>query len=359
MRSLIRQTKEFLDSRLKLSQLSVLAKGKTVPEHKHSFWYYFGGICLFLFIIQVITGVLLMLYYTPTIDGAHESIRFIMSEVKFGWLIRSVHSWTANILIGAIFIHMFSAFFMKAYRPPRELTWVTGFFLLLIFFAFGFSGYLLPWNELSFFATKVGTDIIGTIPIAGKAIKNFILGGSEISGASLSRFFWFHVAVLPLITIVFLGLHIILVQLHGISHLIGLPRKDIKEIPFFPDFIIKDAIGWLLILGLVGILCVFFPWEIGPEADPFAPTPIGIKPEWYFTFMFTTLKVIPSHVAFLEGELLAIFGFILGGIIWMLVPFLDRRASREKKSPGFTFIGILISIYILIMTAVTYLFPNL
>ncbi len=359
MRSIVWKIKEFFDSRFKLTLLSVLAKGKTVPEHKHSFWYYFGGICLFLFIIQVITGVLLLLYYTPTIDGAHESIRFIMSEVKFGWLIRSVHSWSANILMGAIFIHMYSTFFLKAYRPPRELTWITGFFLLLIFFAFGFSGYLLPWNELSFFATRVGTDIIGTLPIAGKAIKDFILGGPEISGATLSRFFWFHVAVLPLITIVFLGLHLILVQIHGMSHPIGIPRKDIKEIPFFPDFIMKDAIGWLLILGLVGILCVFFPWEIGPKADPFAPTPIGIKPEWYFTFMFTTLKVIPSHVAFLEGEMLAILGFILAGIIWMLVSFLDRRASREKKSPAFTFFGILTLIYILIMTAVTYLFPNL
>ena len=196
MKKLLLNLHSYFDERFKLTELAQLATKKKVPEHKHSFWYYFGGICLFLFVIQVLTGILLLLYYTPSIDSAHESIEYIMSQVKFGWLIRSVHSWTANILIGAIFIHMFSSFFLKAYRPPRELTWITGFFLLLIFLFFGFSGYLLPWNELSFFATRVGTDIAGTIPVIGKAIKTFILGGPDVSGATITRFFWLHVAVL-------------------------------------------------------------------------------------------------------------------------------------------------------------------
>lgn len=112
----------YLEERFKLSELGHFAKKKKVPEHKYSIWYYFGGICLFLFVVQVITGILLLLYYTPSVDSAYESVHFIMSQVKFGWLIRSVHSWSANILIGAIFVHMFSTFFLKAYRPPRELT---------------------------------------------------------------------------------------------------------------------------------------------------------------------------------------------------------------------------------------------
>ncbi|NIM59011.1 MAG: cytochrome bc complex cytochrome b subunit, partial [Candidatus Aminicenantes bacterium] len=148
MKNLIQSIYSYLDSRFMISELAKFAKKKKVPEHKHSLWYYFGGICLFLFVLQVLTGILLLLYYTPSVDSAHESIQFIMSQVKFGWLMRSVHSWSANILIAAIFIHMFSSFFLKAYRPPRELTWITGFFLLLIFLLFGFSGYLLPWNEL-------------------------------------------------------------------------------------------------------------------------------------------------------------------------------------------------------------------
>jgi len=359
MKNLFQKLFVYFDSRLMLSSIGELAKKKKVPEHKHSFWYYFGGICLFLFFIQVITGVLLLLYYKPTMDSAYESIQFIMSQVKFGWLIRSVHSWTANILIGVIFIHMFSAFFMKAYRPPRDLTWITGFFLLLIFMAFGFSGYLLPWNELSFFATRVGTDIAGTLPLIGKAIKSFVLGGPDVSGATITRFFWLHVAILPLFTVILLGVHILLVQILGMSKPIGLSEKKVKEVPFFPNFILKDALGWMLILTLIGVLCVFFPWELGKKADIFATTPLGIKPEWYFTFMFTTLKIVPAHVLFLEGEILAIFGFMIGGLIWMLVPYLDRRSGKEIKSPGFSLFGLIILLYIVVMTALTYLHPNL
>lgn len=359
MKDFLSKLYAYLDSRLMLTSIGELAKKKKVPEHKHSFWYYFGGICLFLFVIQVITGILLLLYYKPTMDSAYESIQFIMSHVKFGWLIRSVHSWTANILIGAIFIHMFSAFFMKAYRSPRDMTWITGFFLLLIFMAFGFSGYLLPWNELSFFATRVGTDIAGTLPFVGEALKTFIRGGPDVSEATITRFFWLHIAILPLFAVVFLGIHIVLVQILGMSTPIGVPKTKVKEVPFFPNFILKDAIGWMLILTLIGILCVFFPWELGKKADIFATTPIGIKPEWYFTFMFTTLKLVPAHILSLEGEMLAILGFMLGGLIWLLMPYLDRNAKIEKKSPGFSLFGLFVLLYIIVMTAVTYLHPSL
>jgi cytochrome b6 len=359
MKNRLNSISSYLDSRFKLSELGQLAKKKKVPEHKHSIWYYFGGICLFLFVIQVITGILLLLYYTPSVDAAYESVHFIMSQVKFGWLIRSVHSWSANILIGAIFVHMFSSFFLKAYRPPRDLTWISGFFLLLIFLAFGFSGYLLPWNKLSFFATRVGTDIMGTLPWIGEKIKYFILGGPTVSGATLSRFFWLHVAVLPAMTAVILAIHLILVQVLGMSKPLGHKESDVKEIPFFPDFILKDSMGWILILALIGVLCVFFPWEVGEKADPFATTPLDIKPEWYFLFMFTTLKLIPSHVLFLEGEVLAIFGFIIGGLVWMLVPVLDRNAVREKRSPFFSLFGLIVLVYIIVLTVLSYIHPRL
>jgi cytochrome b6 len=348
---------EFLDERFLLSDIITFGRKKMVPEHRQSFWYFFGGICLFLTGIQVATGLLLLLYYTPHVDFAHESVQFIMSQVKFGWLIRSVHSWTANILIGVIFVHMFSTFFLKAYRKPRELTWMTGFFLLVMFMAFGFSGYLLPWNELSYFATRVGTDIAGSLPLIGKWLKTVILGGPDVSQATLSRFFWFHVALLPLAALAFIGLHVLLVQTLGMSKPVGVREK--REIPFFPDFLLKDAVGWTLILVLVGVLCVFLPWEVGPKADPFAPTPLGIKPEWYFTFMFTTLKIVPPHILGVEGEMLAILGFLAGGLLWLLVPFLDRRAARDERSPVFTWAGLAVALYIIVMTVLTYTVPKL
>src|SRR3954466_3235506 len=130
---------------------------KTVPIHRHTIWYYFGGMTLFLFSIQVVTGILLLLYYRPTAESAFESVQFIMAEVQFGWLIRSLHSWSANLMILTLFIHMASVYLTRAYVRPREITWVTGVGLLVLVLGFGFSGYLLPWNKLAFFATQVGT----------------------------------------------------------------------------------------------------------------------------------------------------------------------------------------------------------
>lgn len=349
----------YFQERFKWQGIVDLARKKTVPEHPYSFWTYFGGLCLFLFVIQVITGALLLLYYVPTVDKAHESIVFIMGQVRFGWLVRSVHSWSANILIGAIFIHMFSSFFLKAYRRPREITWVTGFFLLLIFMAFGFSGYLLPWNELSFFATRVGTDILGQVPIVGPTLKAFVLGGKEVSGATLSRFYWFHIVVLPVAALLFLGIHLYLIQVQGISRPIGVKPEKIKEIPFFPDFFLRDAAIWFTVLALIGVLCVFFPWDIGEKADPFAPTPIGIRPEWYFTFMFTTLKLVPAHIFGLEGEKVALLLFAFAGMLWMLIPYWDRKASRDQRNLFTTAIGLVVIIYITVMTLITYLLPRL
>ena len=181
-------------------------KEKAVPVHKHSLWYYFGGATLFLFGVQVITGLLLLFYYQPTAASAYESVQFIMTQVRFGWLVRSIHSWSANLMIGALVIHMFSVFFTKAYRRPRELTWLSGMGLFFIALAFGFSGYLLPWNTLAFFATRVGTEIAGVTPIIGKWLLTFLRGSEDVTGATLSRFFAIHVGILPATITIFLGI---------------------------------------------------------------------------------------------------------------------------------------------------------
>jgi cytochrome b6 len=136
-------TKDWLDERLSISALSDLARKKEVPLHRYSIWYYFGGMTLFLFVVQVVTGILLLLYYRPSSENAFESVQFIVTEVQFGWLIRSIHSWSANLMIATLFIHLFSVFFLRAYYRPREMTWVSGVVLLFIVICFGFSGYLL------------------------------------------------------------------------------------------------------------------------------------------------------------------------------------------------------------------------
>ena len=146
--------KDWFDQRLAISSIADVARKKEIPLHRHTIWYYFGGMTLFLFTVQVVTGILLLLYYRPSADNAFESIQFIVTEVKFGWLIRSIHSWSANLMIATLFIHLFSVYFLRAYRSPRELTWVSGVFLLFIAICFGFSGYLLAVEQVGLLCYK-------------------------------------------------------------------------------------------------------------------------------------------------------------------------------------------------------------
>ena len=230
--------------------------------------------------------------------------------------------------------------------------------MLFLAMGFGFSGYLLPWNELAFFATKVGTDIAGVLPFIGKPLMIFLRGGEEVTGATLSRFFGFHVAVLPGIFTVLLGIHLILVQRQGMSEPLGMeniPSTERKTMPFFPNFILRDLLLWLLMLNLLAILAVFFPWELGIKADPFASAPAGIRPEWYFMFMFQTLKLIPSKVLFIDGEVLGILLFGGAGVLWMLVPFWDRKSSRGEKNRLINYIGLFVVMYIIIFTTLGWL----
>jgi cytochrome b6 len=312
---------------------------------------------LFLFVVQVLTGILLLLYYQPTPEDAFESVQYIVTQVRFGWLIRSVHSWSANLLVFTAFVHMFSVYFLKAYRKPRELTWISGMLLFFVVLGFGFSGYLLPWNTLAFFATKVGTEMAGAVPFVGKWFLIFLRGGEEVTGATLTRFFGFHVAVLPGLATVLLAMHLLLVQHLGMSlppsveRAIAEGRQPARSMPFFPNFLLRDIMGWYAALGVLGALAAVFPWELGTKADPFAAAPAGIRPEWYFLFMFQTLKLLPAKVFFLEGEFAGLLGFSLAAAVWVAVPFLDYRAGFGRVTRFFTGLGVFALGFILVMSA--------
>jgi quinol-cytochrome oxidoreductase complex cytochrome b subunit len=259
---------------------------KVVPVHSATAWYYLGGITLFLFFIQAATGILLLLYYRPTEGEAFESVKYIMTSVPFGWLMRSIHSWAANLLVFTAFLHMFSTYFLRSYRKPRELTWMSGVVLLGLAMAFGFSGYLLPWNELAFFATKVGTEMAGSIPWIGHFVLLILRGGEDVGGQTLTRFFAFHVVILPAITLLFLAVHLVLVQKFGISVPPKLEKAmqegktESRVMPFFPNFFLREMMAWYVGLAVLGALAALAPWELGTKADPFAPAPAGIRPEW-------------------------------------------------------------------------------
>ncbi len=351
--------RDWLDERFGWAELSAPLRKKTVPVHRYSYWYFLGGITLFLFLIQIGTGILLLLYYRPSANEAFESVQYIMTRVQFGWLVRSIHSWAANLMIFTAFAHMFSVFFLRAYREPRELTWVTGVLLLFLALGFGFSGYLLPWNTLAFFATKVGTEVVGQVPLVGRWLVVFLRGGEEVTGATLTRFFGFHVALLPGITTLLLALHLLLVQRFGISvppslkrEWEALPRTK-REMRFFPNFMLRELMAWYVALGVLGVLAALVPWELGTKADPFASAPAGIRPEWYFLFMFQTLKLLPAKVWFIDGEVLGVLAFGVAGVLWLLLPFFDRN-GQSRTQRWVLGMGIFALAYIAAMSAYGY-----
>ncbi|HEX3069949.1 MAG TPA: cytochrome bc complex cytochrome b subunit [Thermoanaerobaculia bacterium] len=350
---MLERTKSWLDDRLGLSKIIEFGSHKTVPAHRYSVFYYLGGMTLFFFLVQVCTGVLLMLYYRPSANEAFESVEFIMTVVPFGWLIRSIHSWSANLMVFFAVLHMISVFFLKAYRAPRELTWVSGAVLLFLIMGFGFSGYLLPWNQLAFFATKVGTDISGVVPIVGPWMVRFLRGGDRVSGGTLSRFYGWHVALLPAITFLILVVHLALVQVKGMSVPASCEdeAKQRKPMKFFPHFAMRDLSGWIFALGVLAALAALFPWELGEKADLFAPAYENIRPEWYFVFMFQTLKLIPGgEIAGIEYEAIPILFFSAGGLLLLLIPFLDRGAQRTGRSKAWSIGGVAVLLWALGMT---------
>ena len=347
----------WLDERLDLSGVRHFIAEKGVPVHTQKIWYYLGGMTLFLFGVQIFTGILLLLYYRPSASEAYESVQFIVTQVQFGWLIRNVHSWSANLLIGLAFAHFFSVFFLKSYRKPRELTWLSGILLLFLMLGFGFSGYLLPWDELSYFATKVGTGIAGAVPFVGHFMLRLLRGGDDVTGATLSRFYGLHVAILPAMTTALVALHLLFVQRQGMSVPLSIERKlkpgeRLPQMRFFPNYILRDVLAWYVVLAVLAALAAFYPWELGTKADPFAVVPPGIRPEWYFLAMFHTLKLVPSHLLGFEGEHLGVVAFGLVALFLVLVPFLDRRASRGERSPFFTVAAALGLVYLVVFTII-------
>ncbi|MCP4230126.1 MAG: cytochrome b6 [bacterium] len=203
-----------LDKRLTVREAITKQMYKPVPG-KYTWFACFGGISLILFMIQIVTGVLLAIYYRPSPDAAYDSIRLIMTEVPYGWLIRSIHRYAAELMVLAVFIHMFKVFMTGAYKPPRELNWVTGVFLMFLTLGFGFTGYLLPWDQTAYWASTVGTEMAQSVPLVGPFIAMILKGGTTIGEATLARFYAAHVIVLPWFAFFLLVAHFFMIRRQG------------------------------------------------------------------------------------------------------------------------------------------------
>lgn len=313
---------EWLDERYKLAELMDALLHVEIPRSVNT--YYLGGITLFFFIVQAVTGILLTIYYQPTPDAAYNSILFIMNEVNFGWLIRSVHAWGANLMILFCVLHLLRVFFQGAYKAPREVTWGVGFLLLVVTMGFGFTGYLLPWDQRAFWATVVGSQIAGAVPVVGEYALTFLRGGPEITARTLSRFYGMHILVLPVTLMAFLVAHLTFVHQQGLAdptaetetETLESEEKKKKLLPFFPNYILDEFIAWYIMLAVLIVLASLFPAGLEEPANPLR-TPEHAKPEWYFLFLYQWLKLVPRIIGVLTP--------IIGGLILFLLPLIDRN----------------------------------
>jgi cytochrome b6 len=322
-------------TRVDLDPLIAMVRRKPVPVHRHTWMYTLGDALVFLLALQAASGTMLLFYYQPTEAAAHESVRRIMTEVPYGWLFRSMHVWGASLLVLFVGLHLISVLFARAYRRPRELAWISGVLMLFAVMASGFTGYLLPWNGLSYYATRVGTQLPGKLPGVGPFLVRLLRGGDQLTGETITRFFAAHVMLAPLTLLLLLGLHVFLSRVRGVGLPLGMRYSQVRDHrPFFTEFLLIDAILWLVLAGAVVTLSVIWPAAIGAAADPLQPAPEGIRPEWYFLFLFQVLKVLPEWAG------LSLFGLIAAGLV--VLPFVDRRAQRGEKNVALTVVFLLL-----------------
>jgi len=292
-----------------------------LPVHLRTWLAWLGGTPLMLFGIQAATGILLTFYYSPTPHLAYESVRRISTTLRYGWLIRSLHQTAGQLMIVAVILHIIRVFVTRAYRAPRELTWVFGVALFLLTLGFGFTGYSLVYDSLSYWATTVGTNLVAHVPFVGPHVLWVLRGGADVNPNTLARFYNFHIGVLPTLMVLAVGAHLVFVRLHGVARLEGDARRETYD--FFPDHVLREAAVALVVLLALVVHAMRSPPGLGEPADPNV-TPSHIRPEWYFFPSYRWLKMVPMQVGIWTTT-----AFVLGMLFW---PWLD--AGLERLAPG-------------------------
>lgn len=346
MRLPVRALSKWLDSRLHFTRFRHALLDQPIPGGV-SWVYVFGGVTLFFFILQLVTGIFLTVHYVPSPDHAYESIQTIDKEVPLGWLIRSLHHWGASAIIVAIGLHMLQVFLYGAYKPPRELLWMVGVALLILVLMFAFTGYLLPWDQKAYWATRVGTSKLGTVPLIGEPLMSLVRGGEEMGAPTLSRFFSMHAIIFPWLIALLIALHLfILKELGPAGPWDEIRARRISE-PFYPRQVMIDAAAIGVSLLLVVGLAFWLPYPLADEANP-ASYDFEPVPEWYFLFYYQLLNYMKGPILEPVGTMLV--PALLYALLFAL-PFIDRRKERRpSKRPlvlaaGVSFLAIVFVLF--------------
>lgn len=324
-----RNVASWLGDRLPVSgdQLRELTN-EPVPHHLKRWWFALGGTPAYLFVVQIVTGILLAFYYQAAPAEAYDSVRYITDEAAYGWYLRSVHKWAATLMIAAVILHQMRVYFTGAYRKPREINWMVGMLLLISTLMVGFTGYSLVYEQLSFWGATVGANITDSVPLVGGFLKRLMLGGDSYNPNTLSRFFVLHAAILPVTMVLLIIVHISIIRVQGVTEFEFEDEKERqdKTFNFFPDHLYTEVTIGLVLMILLSTLATLFPAHLGAPADPLT-TPDVIKPEWFFYVAFRWLKLFSGTAAILS------MGFIV--FVMLTWPFIDswiRRNTRFREA---------------------------
>jgi len=323
----VRALRAWCYSRVPVSGQQVAAlTNEPVPNHLKRWWFCLGGTPAYLFVVQVVTGIMLAFYYQPTAAAAYDSVRYITTEVNYGWYFRSLHKWSGTLMIAAVILHQTRVYFTGAFRSPRELNWVVGMFLLLCTLGLGFTGYSLVFEQLSYWGATVGANLCDEVPLVGHTLKQLLLGGDVYSVRTLPRFYVLHAAILPGTIVGLLIVHIALIRLHGITELKfeDEPDESPQYFNFFPDHFYTELIIGLILMVVLSALATIEPAGLGSRADPLT-TPEVIKPEWFFFVTFRWLKLFSLTFAVLSMGLI-----VCAMVFWPWIDAALRRITRRE-----------------------------
>ena len=337
----------WIDARFPLTVLWKSQVAEYYAPKNFNFWYYFGSLALMVLVLQIVTGIFLTMNYKPDAAKAFESVEYIMRDVKWGWLIRYMHSTGASMFFVVVYLHMFRGLMYGSYRKPRELTWILGCCIYLALMGEAFFGYLLPWGQMSFWGAQVIVNLFAAIPVIGEDLAVWIRGDYTISDITLNRFFAFHVIALPLVLLGLVAAHLIALHETGSNNPDGVEIKKHKDpktgipldgIAFHPYYTVKDIVGVVVFLAVFSGIVFFVP-EMGGyflEANNFLPadplqTPAHIAPVWYFTPYYAMLRAVPSYFG------TQVWGVLVMGaavMIFFALPWLDRGKVKSIRYRG-------------------------
>jgi cytochrome b6 len=311
----------WLGDRLGWPTIRAMLASRRMPRQGLS--HYLGGVTLALFVLQVASGILLLLYYEPDAVRAHPSVQRIIGELPYGNLVRATHVWASDLFVGFLLAHLFTVVLRRSFRSPRELAWLSGLVLLFLGIGLAFTGAILPWSQAAQSDARVGSDLAKYVPLVGDHLRRFMRGGEEVTANTLGHAFGFHVAALPAALTLVIALHLLLVSRRRPT-----ARAPDELIPLYPDFLVRGAALTTAVLVVVMTLVVFIERPLGVAGDLRASAPAGSHPPWYFLPVHEVVRIAPKEMLGMDGARFLVGMASAFALVAMALPFIDRRGSK-------------------------------